>query len=195
MNPLFSALSRYIGLSRGAAAGSRLHGHSAGRRPRSVLLGLETLEDRTVPTAVAVPSGLVSWWTANNTAADAMGLNNATLTGVHYATGEVGQAFSFDGQDDWAALGDPSSLAFTASFTIEGWIKVNGLPTNYNFGSIMFRGDDRGGLDPYQLVILPNGDLQFGINASQPAAPAWRLPSRWGSSFTWPPRWTTRPGR
>jgi hypothetical protein len=101
-----------------------------------------------VPTAVAVPSGIVSWWTANNTAADALGLNNATLTNVTYATGEVGQAFSFNGKNSGAALGDPPSLAFTASFTIEGWIKVNGLPTNYDFGSIMFRGDDRSGPPP-----------------------------------------------
>jgi hypothetical protein len=124
---------------------------------------VELLEDRTVLTAVAVPSGVVSWWTANNTANDVYGLNNATLYNVTYATGEVGQAFNFNGSNGWAALGDPSSLAFTQSFTIEGWIKVNGLPTGYNGGSIMFRGDDRPGLDPYSLVILPNGDLQFQI--------------------------------
>jgi hypothetical protein len=130
-------------------------------------LHVEVLEERTVPTAVALPSNAVSWWTANSTPNDALGLNNATLTNVTYTTGEVGKAFSFNGLNGWAALGDPSSLAFTASFTIEGWIKVNGLPTNYNFGSIMFRGDDRGGLDPYQLVIQPNGNLEFGIdNAS-----------------------------
>jgi hypothetical protein len=112
----------------------------------------------------------VSWWTGDTTAADLKGLNNATLTNVTYAAGEVGQAFSFNGTNSWAALGDPPSLAFTASFTIEGWIKVNGLPTNYNFGSIMFRGDDRGGLDPYQLVITKNGDLQFGINSTTSGA-------------------------
>jgi sugar lactone lactonase YvrE len=125
-----------------------------------------------VPTAVAVPSGVVSWWTANNTAADTMGLNNAALSNVTYAAGKVGKAFSFNGSNGWAALGDPSSLAFTASFSIEGWIKVNGLPTNYNFGSIMFRGDDRGGLDPYQLVLLPNGDLQFLITGAPGTATA-----------------------
>jgi hypothetical protein len=119
-----------------------------------------------VPTAVALPSNAVSWWTANSTANDALGLNNATLSNVTYTTGEVGKAFSFNGSNGWAALGDPSSLAFTQSLTIEGWIKVNGLPTNYNFGTIMFRGDDRGGLDPYQLVILKNGDLQFGIDSA-----------------------------
>jgi hypothetical protein len=133
----------------------------ARRRCTPRRLYVEALEDRTVPTAVALPSNAVSWWTANSTANDALGLNNATLTNVTYTTGEVGKAFSFNGSNGWAALGDPSSLAFTQSFTIEGWIKVNGLPTGYNGGSIMFRGDNRGGLDPYSLVILPNGDLQF----------------------------------
>jgi Concanavalin A-like lectin/glucanases superfamily/Calx-beta domain len=132
------------------------------RRPLTV----DGLEDRIVPTAVAPPAGLVSWWTADNTGADLKGLNNATLSNVTYAAGEVGQAFSFNGQNGWAALGDPASLAFTAGFTIEGWVKVNGIPTNYNFGSILFRGDNRGGLDPYQLVIEPNGDLQFGISGT-----------------------------
>jgi hypothetical protein len=148
------------------------HSRTTARKPaartHALRRRLEALEDRTVPTSVAVPSGIVSWWTANSTAADAMGLNNATLSNVTYATGEVGQAFSFNGLNGWAALGDPSSLAFTASFTIEGWIKVNRLPTNYNFGSILFRGDVRGGLDPYQLDIHPNGDLLFDINGSPP---------------------------
>src|SRR5689334_3843635 len=113
-------------------------------KPARRRLAVEVLEDRTVPTAVALPTNAVSWWTANSTANDALGLNNATLSNVTYSTGEVGNAFNFNGSNGWAALGDPSSLAFTASFSIEGWIKINGLPTNYNFGSIMFRGDDRG---------------------------------------------------
>jgi hypothetical protein len=117
-----------------------------------------------VPTAVALPSNAVSWWTANSTANDALGLNNATLSNVTYATGEVGKAFSFNGTNSWAAVGDPSSLAFTQSFTIEGWIKVNGLPTSGWGPPIMFRGDDRPGLDPYVLSVQPNDNLQFSIN-------------------------------
>jgi hypothetical protein len=171
MTPLLSYLARYLGRFEGRKprpAQRPWAGHA--RKPRRRPLTVESLEDRTVPTAVAVPSGLVSWWTANNTPNDVMGLNNATLTNVTYAAGEVGQAFNFNGSNGWAALGDPSSLAFTTSFTIEGWIKVNGLPTNYNFGSILFRGDDRGGLDPYQLVIKPNGNLQFGISSTTTGA-------------------------
>jgi outer membrane protein assembly factor BamB len=159
MRSLRSAIAQYL---RPRSSGQR--------KPRRQSLCLEVLEDRTVPTAVALPSGAVSWWTANNTANDALGLNNATLTNVTYATGEVGKAFSFNGSNGWASLGDPSSLAFTTSMTIEGWIDVKGLPTNSNFGSIMFRGDDRPGLDPYQLVILPSGDLQFQISSTTAAA-------------------------
>jgi hypothetical protein len=123
-----------------------------------------------MPTAVTVPNGIVSWWTANNTAADVYGLNNATLTGVTYATGEVGPAFSFDGTADSAKVADSSSLAFTTSFTIEGWIKVNGLPASGSHGEIMFRGDDRGGLDPYSLSVEPNGNLSFHIQPAVLAA-------------------------
>jgi hypothetical protein len=122
---------------------------------------LEALEDRTVPTAVALPSNAVSWWTANSTANDALGLNNATLSNVTYTTGEVGKAFSFNGTNSWASLGDPSSLAFTASFTIEGWIKANA-----STGVVYFRGDNRGGLDPINLSFDGNNNLQFAVTNS-----------------------------
>jgi DNA-binding beta-propeller fold protein YncE len=172
MRPLVSLLLSRIPSASPGRTGAR----TSRRRFAPRRLELEMLEDRSVPTAVALPSNAVSWWTANSTANDALGLNNATLSNVTYSTGEVGKAFSFNGLNGWAALGDPSSLAFTASMTIEGWIKLNGLPTNYNFGSIMFRGDDRGGLDPYQLVILPNGDLQFLITGA-PGSPTQGSPA------------------
>src|SRR5947209_8386314 len=63
--------------------------HPAFRRPAS-RLRLEALEDRTVPTAVAAPSGLVSWWAGNGNAADSVGPNAGTLNnGVTFAPGEV----------------------------------------------------------------------------------------------------------
>ncbi len=54
--------------------------HAALKRTPPCRLAVEQLEDRTVPTAVAAPSGLVSWWTANSTAADLIGGNNAALS-------------------------------------------------------------------------------------------------------------------
>jgi hypothetical protein len=175
MNPLLSAISRYLRrphLNRGRIRTNL-------RKARRQRLCLEVLEDRTLLTAVAVPSGIVSWWTANNTAADAMGLNNATPYGVTYAPGVVGQAFSFDGSDDRAQLTDNSTLQFTKSFSIEGWVNVRGFPTGTNgddHGEIFFRGDDRGGLDPYSLSVEPNGTLNFQVtdannNSASIAAP------------------------
>jgi hypothetical protein len=143
---------------------SRMTARKPSARTHALRRRLEMLEDRTVPTAVAVPSGIVSWWTANNTAADVYGLNNATLSYVTYATGEVGQAFSFNGSYSRAEVADSSSLAFTGSFTIEGWIKVNGLPASGSHGDIMFRGDD--GLAPYYLSVEPDGNLHFQVRAA-----------------------------
>ena len=129
------------------------------RRPRR--FAVEQLEDRTVPTAVAAPSGLVSWWTGQSTAADTTGLNNATLyNGATYAAGEVGQAFSFDGVNGRASVADSASLKLTTSLTIEGWIKVNAFPTS-GLGEIFFRGDDT--RSPYSLSADPNGLLNFAI--------------------------------
>lgn len=119
-----------------------------------------------VPAMVAPPSGLVSWWTADNTAADLRGLNNGTLSnGTTYAAGKVAQALSFDGVDDRAMLGDPDSLKFTASLSIEGWVQVNALNPATNFETILFRGDDRPGLDPYDLHVTPGGQLAFGVSS------------------------------
>ena len=101
---MMSSLYRWF-RSRRAVVLSR----TSGRKKTTRQLYLETLEDRCVPTAVAAPSGLVSWWTANNTAADAMGLNNATLSNVTYATGEVGKAFSFNGSNGWRRLAIPAA--------------------------------------------------------------------------------------
>src|SRR5262245_5844680 len=92
MSPLRSLLSRYT---------RRLPGHKATRTNRRRLT-LELLEDRTVPTAVAPPSGLVSWWTADNTAADLIGPNHGTLNnGAGFMPGYVAGSFNSDGIDDY----------------------------------------------------------------------------------------------
>ena len=48
------------------------------------------------------PSGLVSWWAAEGNANDSFGTNNGTLqSGVTFTNGEVGQAFNFNGSNQW----------------------------------------------------------------------------------------------
>src|SRR5207237_6427230 len=65
------------------------------------------------------------------------------------------------------------SLKFATSFSIESWMLVRGLPAGppADTGVIFFRGDDRDGLDPCSLMVLPNGTLQFQItNAANQSA-------------------------
>jgi hypothetical protein len=130
-----------------SAAGSK----RKARRP----LGVEILEDRTMPTAVAVPSGVVSWWTANNTAADAIGSNPGTLNnGVTYAPGEVGSAFSFN-DTDYVSANTTGLPTGTSDRTMEMWVKVNAFSTNESF----FAGYGAFGTnnETYQLGTLGSG--------------------------------------
>lgn len=106
---------------------------------------------------------LVSHWTADNTASDSVGANHGSLIkGTAYVAGQVGQAFSFDGVDDRVGVDDSPSLALTGSMSIEAWVRADGLTSQG--GVILFRGDDRGGLDPYQLSLQSDGKVKFAIN-------------------------------
>jgi glucose/arabinose dehydrogenase len=132
------------------------------RRPR-----FEPLENRSLLAGITPPAGLVGWWAAEGTAADWAGDNDGTAyLGASYAAGQVGQAFSFDGVNDRVEILDSDSLELTASLTIEGWIQVNAFPTISEHNHILFRGDDRPGLDPYFLAVTPAGALKFNISGS-----------------------------
>lgn len=143
-------------------------------------LVFEPLEVRALLAAVAAPSGLVSWWSADNTVADLLTRNDATInvtsgnSAPTYAAGKVGQALKFDGVNDRAVLADSASLQLTESLSIEGWIRIDSFPTS-GHGLILFRGDYRGGLDPYSIAVEPNGNFSFLVsdlnNAFQLEAP------------------------
>jgi len=78
-----------------------------------------------LPPCVPSPTGLVSWWQAENGAQDIVDGNNGTLVdGASYAPGKVGQAFSFDGVDDFVLVEDAPNLRFgpTSPMTVEMWV-------------------------------------------------------------------------
>ena len=73
------------------------------------------------PQCVQPSSGMVSWWDGDNNTLDLVSGNNGALVGgATYAPGMVGQAFSFDGVDDYVDL--PDGFAdFTSGFTVILW--------------------------------------------------------------------------
>ena len=68
------------------------------------------------------PPGLVSWWPAEGNANDIISGNNGSLIGSGYASGEVGQAFVFNGSEQLVTVGNPANLQLQ-SFTIEAWVQ------------------------------------------------------------------------
>ncbi len=71
------------------------------------------------------PDGLVSWWTGEGNAADAQGSNNGVIEGsVAFASGMVGQGFSFDGLQGYVRVpaSDSLNVGVGTGFTIEAWI-------------------------------------------------------------------------
>jgi len=66
-------------------------------------------------------------WNADGNANDSYGTNNGTLmNGATFTTGKIGQAFTFDGINDFIQLPN-NSLNFTDSFSIGFWMNLNGV--------------------------------------------------------------------
>src|ERR1043166_717525 len=71
----------------------------------------------------AVGQSPVAWWPADQSSVDVIGGDDGTLIGgATYATGEVHQAFSFDGSTGYVRVADAPALDPTAAITITAWI-------------------------------------------------------------------------
>jgi hypothetical protein len=110
--------------------------------------------------------GVVSYWAGEGNAQDSVGGNHGTIVGgVSYVPGVVGQGFAFNGVDGAIVLPDAPNLRLTQSLTITAWIKVTAYPATQSM--VLFRGDERGGFDPYYLGIHANGSIMFHIGGSE----------------------------
>ncbi len=73
------------------------------------------------------PSGMVSWWGGDNNALDMIGGNNGTLMGgATYASGMVGEAFSFDGSEtNFVEIPDSEEFNPSEAFSVDGWFYID----------------------------------------------------------------------
>ena len=105
------------------------------------------------------PSGLVGWWPGDGHSLDLAGTNSATLqNGVSFAPGLVGQAFSFDGADDYVDLGNWFNLQ---TFTLALWI--NARPTQQTYADIL---DNNHNGSANWVIQYQNSGLQFAWGAA-----------------------------
>src|SRR5262245_56796789 len=96
-------------------------------------------------TCVQPPSGLVSWWPGDvnfDDIADANGGGHAGRT--TFTTGEVGQAFSFNGaENSFVTVGSNDMLPASNQLTIDAWIKPDFSVLNL-WDTILTKRDDCG---------------------------------------------------
>ncbi len=120
------------------------------------------------------PGGLIAWWPGNGDALDIQGGNHGTLqNGAAFASGMVGQAFSFDGVDDFVQAPDSDLWAFgAADFTIDFWASFNTLPGGtIGDPDVVFINNDEGpGTTNKWGLSLGGGVLVFHING--PSVPS-----------------------
>jgi len=114
--------------------------------------------------AYTIPSsGLVGWWQGNGNPNDSADSHSGTAIGVSYVPGVFGQAFSFVPPRTRVTIPDSTAFELT-SLSIQGWIYPRGTG-----GIIFFRGDNRVGLDPYNLNFNDSShptDINFSLQNS-----------------------------
>jgi hypothetical protein len=101
-----------------------------------------------------VPPGLVAWWPGDTNATDIIGGNNGPTNGITVTSGQVGQAFLFDGTK-CLQIADGPALDPTNALTLEGWVYADSLPSS-DVQSIVTK-ETQGLTIQYQLTLFNNG--------------------------------------
>jgi hypothetical protein len=117
----------------------------------------------------APPAGLVSWWAAEGNANDSFGANNGTLVdGVTFATGEVGDAFDFNGTSQYVDVPDSASINPTGSITVEAWINPSAFATSSAVGAPIIKkaGEGTEQQDGYAFQMGNTGGVYFYVYLS-----------------------------
>src|SRR5262249_52033129 len=115
------------------------------------------------------PSEMVAWWPGDGTANDIQSGNNGSLQGgATFASGKVGQAFSFAAATNSGVLVPSSnSLNPTEAITIDAWVNPSSYP---NTGPAVVRKDTNNvGTTQYSLSIgdgLTAGTVHCNIGGS-----------------------------
>jgi hypothetical protein len=78
-----------------------------------------------------------------------------------------GVVYDFDGRRSGILLPDVRPLQLTESMTVSTWIYLRSYVNDGPGAQILFRGDDRCGLDPYTLNIMGDGTVRFAVQNAQ----------------------------
>src|SRR3989338_5976472 len=110
---------------------------------------------------LAPTTSLVAHWKFEGNANDSAGTNNGTLVnGPTFTTGKIGQALSFDGQNDRVSIGSPAPLDNLNAKTISFWMNFTNAPQGE---AILIDKQDSGtsGWTLWAQAIISGTDYRF----------------------------------
>ena len=84
--------------------------------------------------------------------------------GVSKVKTPYGIGYDFNGSRSGIVFPDRQSFKITGDMSISAWIYVRNYAPNGHESEVLFRGDDRDGWDPYNLLILNDGRLVFHVD-------------------------------
>ena len=143
---------------------------SADQRERQLPTPTASPTPTLLPTCHPPPPNIVSWWPGDSNTDDIIDGNNGAFVGnISYATGEVGQAFSFDGSN-YVAVPDAANLDFAggAPITIDMWVyRTSNAPRMSLIGKRISCGGTT--TSNYQMSVdtLSDAGLRFGGDDSE----------------------------
>src|SRR6266487_4482347 len=111
----------------------------------------------------STPSGLIARWPGDGSTADVAHGRDGTLVGdTTYGAGEVGQAFSFDGNGDTVTTPDTPDWAFLSNdFTVDTWVN---FAADSSDPIVLLASDTGGGYLPKWILWRADGTLGFFVN-------------------------------
>ena len=110
---------------------------------------------------VSPPSSMIGWWTGDGNSDDILGVYNGTLRGATFILGKVGQAFSFDGVNDYVEIPDNQRLQpNSGSFAIDFWTRPSSVTPS---ARLIWKND--GDTPPHRgyFVMLSQGKYRFEV--------------------------------
>ncbi|MGO8669788.1 MAG: LamG-like jellyroll fold domain-containing protein [Capsulimonadaceae bacterium] len=111
-------------------------------------------------------AGLIHWWPLDVDGTDTIGGLDGTVVGpVAFSPGVYGQAMVGNGQTTGIPIPDSPSMQLQGPFTLSAWVDAATFAASDQlWESVLFRGDDRSGLDPVFMSINSN-ELIFEVDS------------------------------
>jgi hypothetical protein len=101
------------------------------RRLALLLLTFLCISEARALTCTPPPEGVIHWWPGDGNAQDIVGGSHGVpQNGTTFASGHVGQAFSFDGENDFVTIDTFTALDGLSSATFEFWVNMDAFPSD-----------------------------------------------------------------